>query len=71
MGPGLVTAVRGIYAELQMSKRGKVLKIEKDSSNALAVHFILIIVYIQFSKIFQLPILEGIDLKTNFSFVIG
>ena len=46
VGPGLVTAVRGIYAELQMSKRGKVLKIEKDSSNALAVYFILIIVYI-------------------------
>ncbi len=27
----IVTAVRGIYAELQMSKRGKVLKIDKDN----------------------------------------
>ena len=37
MGPGLVTAAYGIYAELQMSKRGKVLKIEKDSSKALVI----------------------------------
>ena len=28
-----MTAVRGIYAELQLSKRGKVLKIEKDNPN--------------------------------------
>ena len=33
----IVTAVRGIYAELQMSKRGKVLKISKDISNTLIV----------------------------------
>ena len=33
-----MTAVRGIYAELQMSKRGKALKIEKDNSNVLDIY---------------------------------
>ena len=52
MGPGLVTAAYGIYAELQMSKRGKVLKIEKDSSNALVIQFILVQLFIKINLIY-------------------
>ena len=42
MGLGLVTAVRGIYSELQMSKRGKVLKIEKDMLRLIKVYCLVV-----------------------------
>ena len=38
----IVTAVRGIYSELQLYKRGKVFKIGKDNSNALVIYYNLV-----------------------------